>query len=180
MASQSWTPQRLSLLRRLWSEGETAAAIAVRLGDLSRSAVLGKVYRLRLDAAGNAAAAIAKKRGMCDENTPLARRREGGKRRLPPQVPSTASRRGKTLLELTNATCWWPHGRPGTKNFFFCGAAGADLERGIPYCARHMQRAYPAIESVAGKDKRPISGGARLLLPSIRYVRRQRPAVRTG
>jgi hypothetical protein len=32
--------------------------------------------------------------------------------------------------------------RIGGKRFFFCGAAGADLARGIPYCPRHMQRAY--------------------------------------
>jgi len=169
MASQSWTPERLALLRNLWSEGETAAAIAVRLGGLSRSAVLGKVYRLRLDGAGSTAAAKPKRAGARVGNAPLARRRQGGKRKLSPQVPPTTGRRGKTLLELTNATCRWPHGRPGTKNFFFCGEAGADLERGLPYCARHMQRAYPAIESAAGRDKRPISGGGRLLLPSIRY-----------
>jgi GcrA cell cycle regulator len=139
-----------------------------------------KVYRLRLDAAGSPAAAAPKTAGTREGNPSLARRRQGGKRKLAPQVPPAAGRRGKTLLELTNATCRWPHGRPGAKNFFFCGAAGADLERGIPYCARHMQRAYPAIESVARNDKRPVSGGARLLLPSIRYVRPQRPSVRTG
>jgi GcrA cell cycle regulator len=180
MASESWTPERVAFLRNLWSEGETAAAIAIRLGGLSRSAVLGKVYRLRLDAAGSAAAAKPRKAGTRDGNASLARRRRGGKRKPPLQVPPTAGRRGKTLLELTNATCRWPHGRPGTKNFFFCGAAGAALERGIPYCARHMARAYPAIESAAGKDKQPISGGGRLHLPSIRYIRPRRPAVRTG
>jgi GcrA cell cycle regulator len=180
MASESWTPERVALLRNLWSAGETATAIAARLGGMSRSAVLGKIYRLRLDADGSAAAATAKKRGAREGNGSLVRRRQGGKRKPEPQHPPATSRRGATLLELTNATCRWPHGRPGTKNFFFCGAAGADLERGLPYCAHHMQRAYPAIERVARKDKRPILGGGRLLLPSIGYVRPLRPSVRTG
>jgi len=180
MASESWTPERVALLRGLWSAGKAATAIAARLGGMSRSAVLGKVYRLRLDADGSAVAAAAKKRGTREANTLLARRRQGGKRKREPQIAPATGRCGTTLLELTNATCRWPHGRPGTKNFFFCGAAGADLERGLPYCAHHMQRAYPAIESVARKEKRPISGGGRLLLPSIRYVRPLRPSVRTG
>jgi GcrA cell cycle regulator len=65
-----------------------------------------------------------------------------------------SAKRGKTLLELTNNTCRWPHGRPGTEKFHFCGAPEADLERGIPYCARHMRRAYPMFESALG-DRRP-------------------------
>ena len=139
MASESWTPERVALLRGLWSADEAATAIAARLGGMSRSAVLGKVYRLRLDADGSAVAAAAKKRGTREANTLLARRRQGGKRKREPQIAPATGRCGTTLLELTNATCRWPHGRPGTKNFFFCGAAGADLERGLPYCAHHMQ-----------------------------------------
>jgi len=105
MASEPWTAERVALLKRLWSEGETATAIAVRLGGMSRSAVFGKVYRLRLDAAGGAAAATPRKAGTREENASLARRRRGGKRKLPPQAPPATDRRGKTLLELTNGTC---------------------------------------------------------------------------
>jgi hypothetical protein len=64
-------------------------------------------------------------------------------------------RQYKSLLELTNITCRWPHGRPGTDRFFFCGAPEADLERGIPYCARHMQRAYPAGVGVIALTRAP-------------------------
>ena len=49
---------------------------------------------------------------------------------------------GKTLFELTNESCRWPHGRPGTTAFHFCGVPGADLEGGRPYCERHARRAY--------------------------------------
>jgi GcrA cell cycle regulator len=152
-----WTHERIALLRMLWKQGETADAIGARFG-LTRSAVLGKIHRLRLHAdqpAPNAAAAKApalNKKSTAE--APARRRRQTKYKSRAPVGPTPApSRQYKTLLELTNVTCRWPHGRPGTDRFFFCGAAEADLERGIPYCARHMQRAYPnglALPSPAG------------------------------
>ncbi len=106
MPSASWTGEEIDLLKKLWSEGLTAAAIAVRIGGLSRSAVLGKMHRLRLrtDKAAAASAAKAKFAGeRCAETAPTRRRR---KRRKPPAAPS-AARRHKTLFELTNKTCRW-------------------------------------------------------------------------
>jgi GcrA cell cycle regulator len=136
-----WTRERIELLKRLWTDGETATAIAARL-RMSRSAVLGKVFRLRLRPAKKAAAASAR------SGTALLRRRH--KRRSPikhrakPAAPAApaAMPSGKTLFELTNGSCRWPHGQPGTKTFHFCGAPGADLEGGRPYCERHARRAY--------------------------------------
>ncbi len=102
--TESWTIEQIDLLKRLWSEGLTAVAIAARLGGLSRSAVLGKVHRLRLrtDKAAAASAAKVKFAGeRCDETAPARRRR---KRRKPP-APPAAVRQHKTLFELTNKTC---------------------------------------------------------------------------
>jgi hypothetical protein len=45
MSSGWWTEQKLALLKTLWAEGKTASAIAESLGGVSRSAVLGKVFR---------------------------------------------------------------------------------------------------------------------------------------
>jgi GcrA cell cycle regulator len=137
-----WTRERIALLKRLWTDGETATAIAAQL-HMSKSAVLGKVFRLRLRPAANATAARS--------NTAVPRRRH--KRRSPikhrakptaPAAPAApaAMASGKTLFELTNNSCRWPHGQPGTKAFHFCGATGADLEGGRPYCERHARRAY--------------------------------------
>jgi len=139
-AEAAWSAAQIELLKRLWAEGETAAAIAARLGGLSRSAVLGKVFRLRLRAGKTASAATAKSAVNDGEATAPARRRRGGKRSK--QAAPATVRQHTTLFEPTNKTCRWPHGQPGTNNFFFCGAPEADLEQGIPYCARHMQRAY--------------------------------------
>jgi GcrA cell cycle regulator len=150
MRADSWSDERIEVLKRLWAEGKAASAIAKKLGGISRSAVLGKIFRLRLGAgdSGEPPAAKAKQK----TNT-RARKSQRGVRKIGP-----ARRRGdvetktaakparvstyKSLLELTNGCCRWPHGRPGAKNFFFCGATGADVENGMPYCAPHMRRAY--------------------------------------
>jgi GcrA cell cycle regulator len=132
-----WTRERIALLKTLWADGETATAIAVRL-RMSKSAVLGKVFRLRLPSAAKATAAAARRNAAT-----VGRRRRGRlptKPREKPTAPAIAP--GKTLFELTNDSCRWPHGRPGTQTFHFCGAPGADLEGGRPYCERHARRAY--------------------------------------
>lgn len=142
MRGEAWTADDIAVLTKLWANGATAAVIGDRLNGKTRSAVLGKIFRLRLRAnAGDAPVAAAAPPLGGEGKTVLARRRRSRPRKRIALVPASAVR-GKTLLELTNVTCRWPHGRPGTRLFFFCGAAGADLERGIPYCAKHMRRAY--------------------------------------
>lgn len=128
----SWSDQRIADLKRLWAEGKSASAIAKALGGISRSAVLGKIFRLRLGPGGESASAGTAKK------------------------PLSVSLH-KSLFELTNESCRWPHGRPGAANFFFCGAPGADLENGRPYCAHHMQRAYLIPPPAAAAPKRTIS-----------------------
>jgi GcrA cell cycle regulator len=110
-----WTAERVTLLERLWESGASVSAIAAELGRLSRSAVAGKIYRLRR-AAGSPAA---------------------------PEPALHASRQsGKGLLELTNKSCRWPIGRRGKSEILFCAVPEADLARGMPYCAHHARRAY--------------------------------------
>jgi GcrA cell cycle regulator len=139
MRGESWPAETIELLRKLWGDGLTAVAIGARLGGRSRAAVLGKVFRLRLDA--NAAATENKREGKAAARpgAPTRRRRRQIRQIEPAAKPVTQH---KSLLELTNATCRWPHGRPGTARFFFCGAPEADLEQGRPYCEKHMRRAY--------------------------------------
>ena len=107
--TESWTIEQIDLLKRLWSEGLTPVAIATRLDGLSRSAVLGKVHRLRLRMDKAAAASPAKAKSAaerCAEAAP-ARRRRGGKRGKHPQAAPAAVTQHKTLFELTNRTCRW-------------------------------------------------------------------------
>ena len=128
---QSWTDKKLALLKILWTEGKTAVAIAQCLG-VSKSAVLGKIFRLRL-------APPEQKPEPTAASSPMLRRKG---RRFAAESQDLATRRGKSLLELTNESCRWPIGDPAKKSFHFCGEPGADLAQGIPYCERHRQRAY--------------------------------------
>ncbi len=109
MQRGSWTADRVDLLRRLWSAGETAAAIADRLGGMSRSAVLGKVFRLRLDVPGSGKTARRQQRSAVPASgagaAQIARRRRSPERAPQPQPSLSTARRHKTLLELTNNTC---------------------------------------------------------------------------
>ncbi len=163
-----WTCERIALLKKLWAKGGTATAIAARL-RMSRSAVLGKVFRLRLRPAGNATAAAAR------SNTAVLRRRHKSrppiKHRAKPAAPAVpaAMPSGKTLFELTNDSCRWPHGQPGTKAFHFCGAPGADLEGGRPYCERHTRRAYVGNRKTAAPAPaaRPGAASPSITSPSI-------------
>ena len=60
----------------------------------------------------------------------------------------------RTLLELTEETCRWPIGDPGSADFFFCG--GQSLTS-LPYCGYHSRVAYqPANDR--RRDRRPFRG----------------------
>lgn len=44
----SWTDERVELLKKMWTEGQSASQIAKELGSVTRNAVIGKVHRLGL------------------------------------------------------------------------------------------------------------------------------------
>jgi len=137
---ERWTAERVSLLKELWASGDTAEAIGAQLGGLSRSAVLGKIYRLRR-ATEPAVAPQARPKG------PRSKQDEP-----PPEAPRTKPKR---LLKLTNKSCRWPIDRPRARGIWFCGAPEADLAGGMPYCPYHAQCAYviPPRRVVRAKPK---------------------------
>ena len=50
-----WTPDRVTLLKTLWTAGLSGAAIEIRLGCIfTRNAIIGKVHRLKLPRRTNA------------------------------------------------------------------------------------------------------------------------------
>ena len=136
MRDNAWTDQGIMLLRKFWAEGATAAAIGRRLGGLSRSAVLGKVFRLRLNGEPDTAGGIEP--APSERDSPSRRRKR--QPRKPMAVPAAKLPGRFTLFDLNNESCRWPLHRRG--KYFFCGVAEADVLCGIPYCARHMRRAY--------------------------------------
>jgi GcrA cell cycle regulator len=147
-----WRDDEIALLKRLWAQGETAARIAEQLGGISRSAVLGKIFRLRLGSGAkkDPGKAPSKMTAKGSERQRPARRRGV----VPP--PAAKGRYSKTLFDLTNRCCRWPFKRPGTDKYFFCGVEEADLENGIPYCARHMKRAYLVPPPLRESQRKPL------------------------
>ena len=55
----SWTDERVELLKKMWSEGQSASQIAKELGGVTRNAVIGKVHRLGLSNRAGASATPA-------------------------------------------------------------------------------------------------------------------------
>lgn len=48
-----------------------------------------------------------------------------------------------TIMNLTEATCRWPIGEPGTEGFYFCGGRSIT---GLPYCTQHARLAYQPVQ----------------------------------
>lgn len=48
-----------------------------------------------------------------------------------------------TIMMLTEQSCRWPIGDPGSEGFSFCGKRS---ETGIPYCTHHARIAYQPVE----------------------------------
>ena len=70
----AWMDDDIDLLKRLWAAGETAETIAARLGGLTRSAVLGKIFRLRLGPAAGGCDADSQSRKENRSGRPAPRR----------------------------------------------------------------------------------------------------------
>lgn len=152
----TWTPERIIDLKKLWSLGEPASAIAALLGGLTRNAIIGKAHRLGLSKPLSPTARLSTTNAPSSQprrtprsssaKTRAARSstREpllGAKRvsALPPLDPlflETPPRRG----ELQPSQCCWPEGDPRRSDFHFCGR---NKLPGRPYCAHHHARSKP-------------------------------------
>jgi GcrA cell cycle regulator len=164
-AATGWTDDRVELLAKLWSEGQSASQIAAVLGGgVTRNAVIGKVHRLGLSGRGKTTgAAPAQHRQpkptrapthpmtMADAPQPAAAAASTPAKVVTPpaatwrptEVAIPTSER-VTILELRDSMCRWPIGDPAKADFGFCGQRSVT---GLPYCGAHCQIAYqPATE----------------------------------
>ena len=135
-----WPDEKTADLIKMRADDMSAAQIANELG-YSRSAVLGKINRLGLSSP----------RPPAKPKPPRAPRRQfsvsytGQSTPLPPTAPEAfiASadfdaaipvQQRRTLMQLTDKTCRYPVGEPGSAEFFFCGG---DTQDNPPYCSFH-------------------------------------------
>jgi GcrA cell cycle regulator len=165
----SWTDERVESLKKMWSDGLSASQIAGELGGITRNAVIGKVHRLGLSGRAKSPSAAAPRprkarshthllrvsRPSIRGNTALAHALEFDAEPEPERLDNVIPLgQRRTILELTEQTCRWPIGDPGSAEFFFCGGQTVS---GLPYCSFHSRVAYqPA--SDRRRDRRQAGG----------------------
>ena len=137
----SWTPEKEEKLRLLWKKGHSGSQIAQILGDgATRNSVLGKSFRLRLEAR-----TISKKRGSKisteKNNSENKTQKLGRKARFKALLldKNFEPENPKKIEDLTDKTCRWPIGHPYEEKFYFCGRTAIDK---FPYCKLHLIYAY--------------------------------------
>jgi len=164
----SWTDERVETLKKLWAEGHSASQIAAELGGITRNAVIGKVHRLGLSGRAKSPSSAAPRprkprtaphmlrvtRSSMRGNTALAHAYEFD---IEPDAEPIDNviplGQRRSLLELTEDTCRWPIGDPGSADFYFCGGPAITS---LPYCAYHSRIAYQPAN--ARRDRRPFRG----------------------
>lgn len=134
----SWTDERVALLTRLWNKGYSAAQIAEEFGDITRSAVIGKVHRLGLT--GRAAesrfrAARLKVRNNHHPEHPANGVSCGA------ITSACKSNKGIPYTDLDGNQCRWPLGEINEVATHACGEtifSHPKLKSRLPYCEKHM------------------------------------------
>jgi GcrA cell cycle regulator len=158
-----WTEERVEMLKKLWADGLSASQIAAELGGITRNAVIGKVHRLGLSGRAKSPSSSAP-RPRKQRSTGMMRVSRSSIRgntalaydyvvEPEPELIEIPIEQRKNLLQLTEATCHWPVGDPGSPDFFFCGG---ESNEGSPYCNYHSRVAYqPASERRRERQNRP-------------------------
>ena len=137
----SWTPEREEKLRQLWKQGHSGSQIASILGNTTRNAVIGKVFRLKL-ASRITSKKLEGKKNTEKNNSPETKTQKlGRKARFKALLldRNFEQENPKKFGELTDKTCKWPIGHPYEEKFYFCGRK--PMEK-FPYCKLHLLYAF--------------------------------------
>jgi len=111
-----WTPERVEILTRLWAEGLSARHIALKLGGVTRNAVIGKAHRLNLQ-----------RGAVLPEPEPQPEPRVYEE---PPLVNHP---------HIKPWMCRWQTEDEGRLGLHICGKTA---QPGRPFCAEHLTLAY--------------------------------------
>jgi len=162
-AGNTWTDERVELLKKLWADGLSASQIAAEIGGVTRNAVIGKVHRLGLSGRGKTKSAGAQRPRKAAPRAPSApapiaqpvrnnvvvassfaadSRQDAEPASLPAEDVVVPLSERVTIMELRESMCRWPLGDPTTPEFRFCGARSVT---GLPYCTHHARAAYQPV-----------------------------------
>lgn len=137
----TWTDARVELAKQLFEDGATASQAAMKLGGISRNAIIGKWHRMGL-------VRTPKQRSLMRARKPITRKEKIAKtpKRLPPTFfaeplpqPVETDIARVSLMDLERHHCRFPVGDPKDPTFGFCGCQPYP---GLPYCEAHARRAY--------------------------------------
>jgi len=141
--NSQWIPERVELLRQLWKEGLSASQIANKFKGtrITRSSVLGKVHRLKLEPR-EPRRPVKPKRRHANSGVPKPPAPPPRPRPPPPPPSSTPPRmRALSFFRLKSQHCRFPLGEWDEPARLFCGA---DKDQREIYCPFHMRMARSA------------------------------------
>jgi GcrA cell cycle regulator len=148
MLAQTWTDERLELLKSGFAAGLSCREIAATIG-VSRNAVIGKISRLNLKRDRDRMVRTARPERASEARPRGAQRLRQILLKVYPAEPEAPRadepiHNGHTcsLLELGRDTCRWPISTPGAEDFCFCGNPPLG---GLPYCVGHSRLAYRVV-----------------------------------
>lgn len=172
MTNVTWDQTRIDTLKSLWASGFSASECAARMGISSRSAILGKVHRLRLPHRTTQTRSYARKSERkrdieARESRPRRKRSDGkvvspvfARDPLPPEPVKP-----EYLYSLTEITdredaqriklCRYIFGNPkGSEPWGYCGCEAAP---GSSYCAGHHAMVFSGAPEVQRRlDRKPM------------------------
>ena len=141
MADIWWTEERLNELRLRWINGQTASEICRAMHATSRSAVLGKAFRLKLPTRISKFSTAARQSNKARKRRIRHRKaveRRGEHIKMVEEKPLPGFVNPKSLIELKESDCRWPGPGPVEQRQF----CAAPVLNGYPYCAGHCRLAY--------------------------------------
>jgi len=145
MPDNTWTTERVELLKGHFAAGLSCSQIANEIG-VSRNAVIGKLSRLNLTRDKKPTSRREGARSDRARSVPRLQYRilrklfsEADAAPLEESENTILSEQHCSLLELSEERCRWPINSPGDEGFCFCGNPPLG---GLPYCAGHSRLAY--------------------------------------
>ena len=118
-----WTTEKEEKLKELWKKGLTGSEIA-KTFDTTRSAILGKVHRLKLEARAVSKKPLATPKAKLENDVEIKQEKLSKKARFRALLldKNFEPENPKKLEELTDQTWRYPIGHPSEEaSFYFCG-----------------------------------------------------------
>ena len=133
-----WTPEREERLKKLWKKGHSGSEIAALLGEgATRNSVLGKAFRLNLEARSVSRRSTSKGNAEKENTHEVKTQKLGRKARFKALLldKNFEPEKPTKLENLTDDLCKWPLGEKMEPASFFCGRKSLDKHS---YCRLHI------------------------------------------